>query len=811
VVDAEVFQNLLDGFDPTGVLVHGRHYGPDSVRGYDITLSAPKSVSVLWAVAGPEVQHEITAAHDAAVGAVVDCVDRRATTRITQHGQVHCIDTQGITVAAFRQHTSRAGDPQLHTHAVVIAKVQAPGGSWTALDARPIKCDQRTLSAVYHAALRSEVSRRLGVRWQTPENGIAELATIAPEVLEAFSKRTAQVEGRLEVKLERLESNLGRTATPQERYRLEREAAVDSRPSKSAPMDPRTQHVAWRQELQQLGYSPRELVAESIRKPKPGELTRPVIVAAVDQAIAALEDQQSTWREAELVRELARALPTTLTVPASELVPLVEDVARTVIAHGRFIEYAPPALPGVPVRSDGRPVSESPLERRFTTPAIVAQEARILEIAERRVDAGGIPDHVDDEGLDNAQRTVARTVAGTAPLVLVVGPAGTGKTTALRPAVKAMKARYRQVVGLAPSATAAAVLAAECEIPADTVDKVLHDLRAGHRPFYAGTTVIVDEAGMLATPKLDELTAAAEAHDWRLVLVGDPMQLSAVGRGGMFGLLVDTHGAVKLETVHRFTHPWEAEATIGLRAGNTDVLDAYEHYGRLHDGLPHDIDVAVAAHWWLTRTQGSTALLCSSRETARRLNRRLQALRLNAGELAGLGLRLPSGDVLYVGDTIVTRRNDRTLTTDQGVMVKNRATWAITGFGHGTIRAVGADGTVELPADYVVRSVELGYAETIHAGQGRTVDHATLVIDGPVDAHGVYVGMTRGRHTNHVFVASDDGTPARELLDDALNRSWLERPAHEIERELTRQNLARRLDQLHRETPSRDLGRSIDL
>ena len=71
--------------------------------------------------------------------------------------------------------------------------------------------------------------------------------------------------------------------------------------------------------------------------------------------------------------------------------------------------------------------------------------------------------------------------------------------------------------------------------------------------------------------------------------------------------------------------------------------------------------------------------------------------------------------------------------------------------------------------------------------------------------------MTRGRHSNHVYVATDDGTAAREVLDDALSRSWLDRPAHEIERELTRQNLTCRLDQRQREAPNRDLGRSIDL
>jgi conjugative relaxase-like TrwC/TraI family protein len=807
-VDDDTFLNLMDGNDPTGMIVRGRHYSDGSVRGYDITFSAPKSTSVLWAVGDADVRADVEASHDAAVRAVVDFVDRQSTTRQMQGGQVVCVDTRGLTVAAFRQHTSRAGDPQLHTHAVVIAKVQAPDGKWLALDGRPIKCDQRTLSSVYHAALRGELTSRLGVEWRSPVNGIAEMASIDSDVLLEFSKRTVQVEDRQEVKLERFQRSLSRTPTPRERYQLEREAVVDSRPSKPSAEPPSVAHARWRAELRELGIEPAELVTGCVSVPTPAVPEGPGITAIIDQALAALTEQQSTWRRNELVREIARAFPTTTTLPAAGLTRWIDSLADHVAGTDLLIEYAPHAELGTPTRdADGRPITESPLDRRFTTPAIVAEEGRIIDSLERRLARGGVHASVDVEGLDRAQLEVANAVAGTKQLVLIVGPAGTGKTTALRPAVQALQSTGRNVVGLAPSATAAGVLAVETGMRADTVDKLLHVARTGRHPLPpAGTTVIVDEASMLATPKLADLVEVADRQSWRIVLVGDPLQLSAVGRGGMFAFLASVHPPTELETVHRFTHDWEREATLELRLGHTDVLDSYDQHHRLHDVTTARIDETVTARWWILRRTGSTAVLCATNETARRLNARMQAARLAAGELTGPGLRLPSGEQLYVGDVVATRRNDRAARTDRGAMVKNRVTWIVTSIGDdGSLTVSGTDGTITLQPEYVGRHVELAYAETIHAAQGRTVDRSILVVDGPIDGHGVYVGMTRGRESNEALVITEPGATARDTLADALSRSWLDRPAVEVERDLERQDLTARLDRLqNRPALSRD-------
>jgi ATP-dependent exoDNAse (exonuclease V) alpha subunit len=175
---------------------------------------------------------------------------------------------------------------------------------------------------------------------------------------------------------------------------------------------------------------------------------------------------------------------------------------------------------------------------------------------------------------------MARAVAGHDPLVLVVGPAGTGKTTTLGAAGTHLARHHRPAFGIAPTAKAARVLAAETGIPADTIAKLLYewDRPGGPGPAHclpSGTTLVVDESSMVGTNTLDRLVGLAQSQQWRLVLVGDPRQLQAVGRGGMFDELCRTGNPHHLQHVHRFAHQWEADATLALRAGHTSAFDAY--------------------------------------------------------------------------------------------------------------------------------------------------------------------------------------------------------------------------------------------
>lgn len=784
-VDEDDFLALMGGLDPRTGQPLGSAHTETTTRGFDVTCSAPKSVSVLFAFGDEDARSQVLVAHDAAVSAVVGWIEEHAHCRYRVNGEVCVFDAEGIVVAAFQQHSSRALDPQLHTHVVIPNRVLSPDGRWLALDARTIKQDQQTLSRLYHAGLRSELTARLGVRWKTPKNGIAEIRDVPDAVLDEFSQRSEAINDRIEAKVDRFIDTFDRDPTPREWWRLQREAVLDTRPPKQ-DADPRSLHDEWGERLTDLGFASERLVL--------GALSRQQGVAHIDEAtkeemaedaLAALASKQSTWRLAEVVRELAAVVPTDLAIPASELSRVLDSLAED-LTVSNMVDLSRPVPTGATRRRDGRPVTEGAAERILTTPEILSQEERLLALAERRLAAGGDDHQVAAvDHLTPAQRTLATAAAGDRSLVLAVGPAGTGKTTALRPAVDQLRLEGRVVFGVAPSAAAAEVLRVDAGVDADTLDKLLIEHHLDRPPDHrydlpAGSSVIVDEAAMVSTDRLAELFDLAERRTWRLVLVGDPLQFSAVGRAGMFGHLVETFEAIELGRVHRFNEEWEASASLRLRRGDVTVLDDYEQHGRLRGGTERRMRIAAVEAWWQATQRGESAALTATTNTSVvALNHEAQLRRLQAGQLDGAGPSMQVGPYdLHPGDVVATRHNDRRLLTDRQQMVKNRDRWVITDVHRDrSLTVEGRTGRVHLPSDYVKEHVQLAYAETSHASQGRTVDRSFLFLDGPAGAAGVYVPMTRGRESNEAFVVVAGEESPTDVLTDALSRTWTDRPA----------------------------------
>ncbi len=797
-VDDDAFLALMTGNHPgTGTLL-GRRFGETSVRGFDVTASAPKSVSVLFALGDEHVRGAVLDAHDTAVASMVDWIESHALTRYRIGGEVAMVDAEGIVAASFRQHSSRAGDPQLHTHVVIPNRVRSPDGRWLALDARGLKMDQRTLSALYHAGLRSELRRHLGVDWRAPVNGIAEMEGVAEDVLAEFSSRSGDVTRRICEKLERFWETYDREPTPRERWRLEREAVTDSRPAKSHDGDAATLHRQWVERTRGLGPEPEEVVATAISPgAKHRQIDRGVQEHIVGEGLAALAERQSTWRPAELVRELAAAVPTDLDLPAAHLVPWLDRLADAVVGE-HLVDLSRPIPETSLLRRDGRPVSESVLDRVLTTADILAEEESLLAWVDKRLAADGADvATVSVTGgvkLTGPQRELASAVAGTGQLVLAVGPAGAGKTTALAPAVEQLRAAGRAVFGVAPSATAAEVLGADIGVDADTLDKLLIEHRLERPPDHrfdlpAGATIICDEAAMVPTARLGELARLAERRAWRVALVGDPLQFSAVGRGGMFAHLVETYGAIELDRVQRFANDWERDASLRLRRGDTGVVEVYGDHGRLHGGNRARMEAVMVRSWSAARDhEESVAMMAPTNEAVTSLNHRAQQLRARAGEIDLYGPAAKAGNYdVVVGDQVATRRNDRSQRTDRGLMIKNRDHWEVLEVHRdGGLTLDGRTGGVRLPSEYVKDHVELAYAETSHANQGRTVDRSLLLLDGPSDTRGIYVPMTRGRQTNEAFVVLEGEESAADVVAESLTRDWADQPAVARRAELQR-------------------------
>lgn len=794
------FLNLMAGANPNQPeLLLGTRYTDESVRGFDVTASAPKSVSVLMAIGDDQTRAAVFEAHDAAVRTMGEWIESQATTRYRVNGgEPRTFDAEGLTMTTFRQHTSRALDPQLHTHVVVSNKVKSPDGRWLALDARQLKKHQRTASAHYHLALRSELTSRLGVEWQPVENGIAEMANMPQLLLEEYSTRTHDIDRRLDEKVDRFVDSMEREPTPREFWKLDREAVLDSRPTKAKDVSAADLHRRWIDQATDLDLTPDGVTNEVAHQVRAMTITNEIATGAVDTAMAAIAESASSWHPAELSRHIAAAIPTDVHIPADRIVPVLEQMTDYALRH-HCVDLSREPSAGTQKRRDGRPITESPLDQAYTTEEILRSEGELLAWADRRTR----PDQIDAAAapqrslvpLTQPQRQAAAAIGGDAHLTLIVGPAGTGKTTAIKPAVEHLRSEGRAVFGVAPSAAAADVLAQATGIASDTVDKLLIEHSLSRAPDHrfnlpAGATLIVDEAGMVGTNNLERLAHLADERGWRVALVGDPMQFSAVGRGGMFGHLVDSYGAIELDRVHRFANNWEREASLRLRRGDDSVAGLYDDHGRLRGGTRTRMKTEALDAWQEARRNGETVVLSApSKEVVRELNNDAQQRRVLEGEV-GQSWRTAKacGYQVHVGDEVVTRRNDRSLTTSSNQPVRNRDRWVVDSIHrNGDLTLVGTTGTVRLPQHYVKEHVELGYAQTSHATQGRTVDRSILYLDGPTDSRGVYVPMTRGKQSNDVYVATQPGVLASEVLAESIRRDQVDQPAHARRAELQNQ------------------------
>ena len=587
-----------------------------AVSGFDATFSAPKSLSVWWALTG---DHRLLEAHDIAVSAALNHLERfGSTTRVRANGGRLHPDTGGLTMAAFRQTTSRADDPQIHTHAVISAKVQTADGRWLALDARYLKRHQRMLGGLYQSVLRAELTHRLGVDWRPIVNGQAEIAGIPDELLAVFSKRTADIDAALADKLVDFRRRESREPSRWERAAMTREASAGTRSRKSGhgAADLTTR---WQSEAADAGWTA-DLLDAAIDEAAAVHAS-PVDPLIVPDVVDAVSQKRSSWSRADVLQAICDRQRPVSQQSGHGWAATLQRATDHVLAQ--LVDLDPPGTTAVR-QSDGRSVWIEPTAPRFTSEMVLAQEEAIVTWAmAAQADAPTSSTTVIRDGLDPLQAAAAAAVAGHDRLVLVVGPAGAGKTRMLTAAAADVHAHGRVVFAVAPTAKAARTVERDTGIPAATVAKLLHEWQRTDRPplpefqLPAGATLVVDEAGMLSTPALHQLVTLADRNRWRVALVGDPRQLQGVGRGGLLGELCVNGRVEQLERLHRFTHAWEAAASLLLRCGDPRGLDAYAAHGRIVAGTLDEHLDRLATTWLDHHDTGrSVAVVASTNDHA---------------------------------------------------------------------------------------------------------------------------------------------------------------------------------------------------
>lgn len=799
------------------------------VAGFDLTFSPPKSLSTLWGIADAQAQWLLAEAHHAAVrDALTLLEDRVAATRVGRGG-IARLGVRGVVAVAFDHFDSRSGDPQLHTHLVVSNRVQGVDGKWRTLDSRTLHRATVALSATYNGYLVDHTARLLGVGWLPVDRGRDrnpgwEIDGVPANLVAEFSRRThgtGGVDGITGVK-DRLIAEYthqhGRVPSARVVAKLRQQATLATRPEK--------EHWSLAELTADWRHRATAVLGEDATTWARGVLSRPPHVRVLDtlppervqeiadRVLLEVGDRRATWGRWNLHAEAARQLMGFRFATTGDRSAALDQIVE--LAEVGSVRLTPDydrVVPASYVEADGSTRFQPADRILYTSRPILDAETRLLEFA---ADISGprLPDRLvrrhTSRGIRGVRLAADQAAAVTQiacsgrVLDLLVGPAGTGKTTALRALHRAWTAAngFGSVIGLAPSATAAEVLGQELGIRAENTAKFLHDHTHGQWNLKPRQLVLIDEASLAGTLTLDRITRHAAAVGAKVVLIGDWAQLSAVETGGAFGMLTRTRpDTPELTDVRRFRAEWEKTASLGLRHGDPTVLDSYQHHDRIHHG---DTDVMVDAAytaWHADRAAGiASVMIAATIETVAELNQRARTDLTAAGIVESGGVVLHDGSTAGVGDVIVTRRNDRGLTSRGGAWVKNGDRWTITARsadGSVTVRRLTRDdrasgGRVVLPAGYVAEEVELGYATTIHRVQGATVERAHAIID-PTTATRelLYVAATRGRDTNRLYLSSDpdntgeahhdrpDPAIATDLLTTVLNRPGAEHSATE--------------------------------
>ncbi|CAN5845790.1 hypothetical protein BH23ACT10_BH23ACT10_35220 [soil metagenome] len=823
-VTAEQFRDVLEGADPaTGEALKPR--ANRRVAAWDVTFSPPKSISALWALAPDDARREVRVAQAAAVDAAVGYLARHGcVARLGRDG----VDRQdgselGFLRADFTHRCSRAGDPQLHTHAILVNVLAAPDGRRAALDGGLIFQHAKAADGIYQAALRAELSGRLGVAWERRDEQW-EIAGIPPGLCRVWSKRRSQITDALKARGLDPDVASGRAAQT---------AALATRSTKVKVGDGRSLHERFAREAIAAGHDPRavlDAVLPSRLQHRRQQDTQPIAhsLQLLDEVTGpdGVTQRASSFSRRDATVDLAGRSAVHAT-DADTAARRVEVLVNRLLRDDRVVPVLAPVA-----RTSGellrvrdatgrivRTVDQS--ERRYTTIDLLAAETELLQRASsrQRADVARVPEAVVDQvlaahpTLDTYQQTMVLALASSgAGVDVVVGKAGTGKSTALGAYRAVLDAAGIPVIGVAPSATAAHQLATSAGIAnTATVDRLLVELDHGRRTLPCGVVIVLDEAAMCSTRHRLALQRAVDAVDGKIVDVGDHRQIPSVDVGGGHYALAQRLGASVLGQNHRFRDPVYRDAAELLRDHQpVAAVEVLRAQGAVSDqqATPVDAWTAMVDDWLVARGAGDSVLmLATERVTVAELNRLARANLITRSDISRRSRTYRAPDdrrviFLAVGDEFILRRNYR-LTQPDGttVAVRNGMTGRVTATRRrgiavdldGADQASGGPAVITVPAAYVGAHVDYGYARTVDTAQGATVDHSLFTPSTSTSAERAYVALSRGRLTNRIYGTRD--------------RGWIDVIGHERGHRLAIDQSPATDHVLHRAVQRRDIAR----
>jgi conjugative relaxase-like TrwC/TraI family protein len=716
-VNENAFDRLAAGFHPETGAALVQRAGDSHRPGWDLTFSAPKSVSVMWGIAEREQRAAIERAHTQAVERTLRFAEQQQLFIARRGHNGIQRETARPIIATYLHGTSREADPQLHTHAFVLNVAERGDGSYGTLETKPLYEWKMALGAAYRAELAHEL-RDLGYETAPDSKGSFRISQMPRDLERHFSKRRAQIEAVL--------NERGTTSA-----KAAEVAALNTRKTKESATAT-TLRQTWRSESLAFGVTSQHL---NDLRGHPAHAPKPIAVPTV---IERLGQQHSTFTRADLARAVAEHVQHA----GGGLARTAEMMAR--VANDAEI---------VPLAANRYTTREMlQIERGALTRA-----KRLADGATYRVDVHATAAALKALSLSEEQRTALEHLTAAPRLSVLEGLAGTGKSYLLGAAREAWEASGYEVRGAALAGKAANGLQEGSGIRAQTMHSLLNDLKTGRDQLTNRTVLVIDEAGMIGSRQFARLLEATDEAQAKIVLVGDANQLQPIDAGQLFERIGQDVGSARLTDIRRQRGAADREMVQALARGDTrTALESLHTRGRVHTALDREQAMRELVNDWNSardaRHPSDNLMLGATRADTRELNRLAREALREQGELqrervieAALGPL-----VIAEGDRIVITRNAKLL----GMMNGDLATVTALTERHGEVEITAQldEGRIRTWRASDHPYVDHGYALTVHKAQGASVERAYVLAHESMSAREwSYVAGSRAREAVHVY------------------------------------------------------------
>ena len=558
-VGTDAFYRLCDGFSPDGEKLTQNAGSEKRSAGLDLTFSADKSVSAVWAVAGERLRTAIADAHTAAVQYTLEhvieahCATTRIRTRAANGARGELAIVPADLIAALFQHgTSRADDPQLHTHCTVMNAARAHfDGKYRALNQYPLYRWKMAAGATYRNHLAFGL-RGLGFKVeQHGKDGAFTRIVGVPPALEAhWSKRTAQIEAFAR------DNGFDAAANPQ----LHTAANHLTRAPKRDTGDDEGKRARWRAEAET--FSVGEAFIAELRHERALDITPERLRELTDK----LEQLPERLTRHESVFSYPALAAAVRNATAGLLHPDAAGTALERVLRSEALVRLSPLAKDRPAEAPHLEVEAGMAHTRlYTTRATLEMERAVQDMAERLSHTPGAAMAVErvDEAIKSLQQqgyplsgeqasAIRHATTGAGRIALIEGAAGSGKTTTLRPIVDLYRERGYRVMGAAIAWRTALALGSDCAMEALAVRKLLAQAARGQLALEgAPTLLVIDEAGLLSTREMHHILALGERHGLTLLFAGDTGQQQPIEAGPGLRLVQERIGSVRVDAMHR--------------------------------------------------------------------------------------------------------------------------------------------------------------------------------------------------------------------------------------------------------------------